>query len=298
MMWFGTEEFMQWVPTPLSGADLSRIGWGANGTLLSGGGYVTPAFGSHKNAVFAWSNASAPEAALLMQGYYEGAWGEGLIYFVDPTSYRTNILPSHWANPTLAINHNAPRLVRSALLPVTSGSTDNFRANRLPLRSITYDVSGIDPGYPGHLDSLFIPVPPGMNLHLGAFHSTTGDGGIFVAPATGPDLVGTPVALTELANDATSILPDQAVAGALGVRLWIGKSDDGEGSVTLSGMIARLVPSSKPSLGPLAYGPWLPGEGHAGSRFVAPPTLIKYSGAGGGQVGYAATFKEVGPWEY
>lgn len=46
------------------------------------------------------------------------------------------------------------------------------------------------------------------------------------------------------------------------------------------------------------YGPWVGGQGHSGCRFDGEPTYIEYTGVNGGQVGYAATFREVGSWEY
>ena len=43
-MWFGTEDKMQWIDCPLQGADVSPLGWSAEGTLLNGGGYATLSF--------------------------------------------------------------------------------------------------------------------------------------------------------------------------------------------------------------------------------------------------------------
>src|SRR5699024_2238085 len=42
---------------------------------------------------------------------------------------------------------------------------------------------------------------------------------------------------------------------------------------------------------------WLPGSGNSGCKFVGNPTWIANSGVNGGQIGYAATLKEVGDWQ-
>ena len=84
-LWFGTHAGgMRWMPTPLSGAEMSPEGWESGGTLLNGGGYQQNSFGSHKTYTFEWPSSSAREAAALMKAYADGTYGRGLIYFVDP----------------------------------------------------------------------------------------------------------------------------------------------------------------------------------------------------------------------
>ena len=41
-------------------------------------------------------------------------------------------------------------------------------------------------------------------------------------------------------------------------------------------------------------GPWHGGQGHSGCRFDGQPTYVEYTGVNGGQVGFSATFREVG----
>lgn len=45
-------------------------------------------------------------------------------------------------------------------------------------------------------------------------------------------------------------------------------------------------------------GPWIGGQGHSGCRFSGTPTYISNSPYGGGRVGFAATFVEVGDTLY
>ncbi len=297
-MWFGTEERRVWVPLPSTGADSSPLGSSTNGTLMGGGGFVAGSLNTHKQYVYAWSNASTRQAALLMQAYHAGAYGRGLIYFHDPLTFDTNILPKQWSMPSIALEHEAPTLLPLLDPPITETATADAEANNLPLASVTYDLAGIPHGFQGARNSLFIPVPPGFTLRLGAFYEATGSGGVWAAPVDAVGTAGTPVKLTEMANDATEIVPDVITPGTLGVRLWVGKSASGAATVTLAALIGRLVSSITPDNPIKLAGPWIIGEGNSGCRFVGAPTYIKYNGVGGGQVGYATTLKETGSWEY
>lgn len=65
------------------------------------------------------------------------------------------------------------------------------------------------------------------------------------------------------------------------------------GAVDLStSTISGIVPIT----GPISEGPWHTGEGHSGARFVGDPIVVEYNGVDGGQIGIAATFREVGAW--
>ena len=103
-----------------------------------------------------------------------------------------------------------------------------------------------------------------------------------------------------------------------GVWLWVGKTSSGAASVTITSMMARLVKTSDLDTGVVygdgfygqfAYGgalpyrvtklfkgPWQPGMGHSGCRFIGKPTYIANTGVNGGQVSYSASFREVGMW--
>ena len=314
MMWFGTEERMQWVPIPQSGADVSPQNWNANGTLLDGGGYSFNSFGSHKQYQFSWDGASAIKAAQTMENYASGTYGEGLIYFQDPLTYRQNVLPAHWADPSLALR-GAPKLYRSLDLPVTKVVTPNPGPNELPLYGVKYDLSQVGPAYPQAIDTLFIPVPPGMNLAVGAIYTATGTGAIYAHSYGGTDL-GVKTTLTRVAPDAEIIAPDIIQPGTRGVRLYLGTNSlSASNSVTIHAIVARLVIGDfvegvgygEGEYGGGVYGgaahapggvfgPWAGGQGNSGCRFVGHPTRILISGINGGQVQYATTLKEVGPW--
>jgi hypothetical protein len=137
--WFGTESRMDWFATPLQGADSSPSAWGADGTLLNGGGWALNSWGSHKRYTYEWPASSSRETAQKMKSYRDGTYGRGLLYFLEPTIFTTNVLPAHWADPSMAIDNEAPSLIyghEPTAVPTSGGAL-----NGLPVNSAYYSVT-------------------------------------------------------------------------------------------------------------------------------------------------------------
>lgn len=291
-MWFGTKDYSRFITTPQTGADVSPQAWSANGTLLNGQGYAMGSFGSHKEYTFSWGRSAARENAQLMKSFFDGSFGRGKMYFQDPLTYTTNVLPARWADPSNTANFEGSQLV-PGVNPTTVPSS-GFEVNQLPVRSAVFNLNSVSAN-PTLTDdnALFIPIPDGMQLNLGAFYSTTlGTAGVKVTTATaGGAPTATTTTLTPLASNATSFTPDviTKAPGVIGVYLWIGKSVAANATVTVTAIHARLSPVGKSPAGPRA---WVGGQGNAGVRFAGPPTYINHTGVNGGQIEYAATFIE------
>lgn len=242
--WFGTENRAEFFPTPNRGADVSPTGWGAGGTLLNGGGYQLNSFGSHKNYIFEWPESSAREVAQKMKSYADGTYGRGLIYFIDPLTWTTNMLPAQWADPSMALGYEGTSLVYG--VDPVSVPTSGWESNDLPVNSAYYDLAGVATGWRGKEEAVFIPIPEGYTLSLGSFHSQSGTGRVYYREQATNGALGAIVALTPLANNSSQVV-NTFVSGAnlAGVWLYVGKSGAGAGSVTLTAMIGRLIPSVK-----------------------------------------------------
>lgn len=250
--WFGTEERAGWFATPLQGADSSPSAWGVDGTLLNGGGYAFNSFGSHKRYTYEWPQSSSPETAQMMKSYRDGTYGRGLLYFLEPGIYRTNILPAHWADPSMSINNEAPSLVYG-VNPVavqTSGGDDLG----LPVVSAQYDLSNTPPQTVATPDSsVFVPIPTGHTLLLGAFYTASGSAGVFVTPINSNGTLAETVRLTELSNSSAEVLMDQISGDYRGVRLWVSRTDSTPSSITLTALSARLIETGDIP----TYSPWV-----------------------------------------
>lgn len=299
--WFGTEERAGWFATPLRGADSSPSSWGADGTLLNGGGYGFNAFGSHKRYTYEWPQSSSPQVAQMMKSYRDGTYGRGLLYFLEPGIYKTNVLPAPWADPSMAINNESPGLVYG--VDPLGIPTSAANANDLPVTSVQYDLSGVTPqAAPTPDSSVFIPIPTSHTLLLGAFYSATGTAGVFATPINDNGTLGDAVRLTEKDNSESTVVTDEFSGNLRGVRIWIGREDSTESTITLTAMIGRLIETSdmdnpaKVSL--ISVGPWIGGQGHSGCRFLGAPSYVNNGPVEGGRVGFAASFVEVGSWVY
>lgn len=299
--WFGTEERAGWFATPLRGADSSPSSWGVDGTLLSGGGYGFHAFGSHKRYTYEWPQSSSPQVAQMMKSYRDGTYGRGLLYFLEPGIYKTNVLPATWADPSMAINHEGPSLVygQDPIGPPTSGG---FNLG-LPVVSAQYDLSSVTPRTaPTPDSSVFIPIPTNHTLILGAFYSATGTAGVFATPINDNGTLGATVRLTEKDNSESTVVTDEFSGNIRGVRIWIGRGDSTESTITLTAMIGRLIETSDmgnpAKVALISAGPWIGGQGHSGCRFLGTPSYVNNGPVEGGRVGFAASFVEVGSWVY
>lgn len=315
-LWFGTLDYMDWAPTPNKGAESTPEGMEIGGSLINGGGFQVNSWGSHKTYTYEWPSYSAPEAAQLMKSYRDGTYGRGLIYFIDPLIYEKNILPARIADPSMAVGNEGASMVYG-MEPV-GVPTSGWQKHRLPILGAYYNLANTLSGFRGIEDATFIPIPTGYALVLGAFYDATGSGGIFASPQNANGTIGSPSLLTPLAPDNPTVAVDLAV-GIPGVWLWLGKSVDGAATVTARGLIARLVPeeyltgtvygsgvygsgtyglATDSRFGLIVQGPWVGGMGHSGVRFSGSPSFASNSPLNGGQVGYAASFREVGSWAF
>lgn len=318
-LWFGTLERMTWFRTPRPGADSSPSGWEAGGTLLNGGGYQGNSWNSHKVYTYDWPESSSRQEAQMMKSYADGSYGRGLIYFVDPLIFDQNVLPARWADPSMALDWDGASHV--AGIDPTSSLTTSGDGLGLPVQSANYNMLNTAVGWRGFEDAVYLPIPTGYTLVLGAFYSATGTGRVLVAPHRAGLTPGpTTTSLPQLANNTSPTTVGSTFSDIPGVWLWIGKTASGAATVRLSALRAKLVPSLPDGVGGgygedeygmewyggvaegdsilIADETWMGGMGHSGTRFIGKPTYSPTSGVNGGQIGFAASFREVGDSVY
>lgn len=302
-LWLGTKQYMRFVPAPSRGAAVQSQGYSEEGTGKNGGGYIAESFGRHKTFQYDWPRSTDRQFSNYIQGLKDGTYGRGLIHFTDPTSYDTNVLPPHWANPGMTLGYEAPPLVfRQQPEVFEFGMSD--RPNT-PLNGATYsglpDITGFDIA-----DAIFVAIPPGMSFLMGSRYASSHAGaGIFVTPVDRNMGLQT-AARVQLPRGIDPGNPYQnLVTNAFhgnvygGVYIWVGRTDATTAAATVSilDMIGKLVPISSIDAnwqrrydGDVWYG----GEGHTGVRFLGQPTMEQDSNR---FTSISATFKEVGAWE-
>lgn len=226
-MWFGTEQKMGWVETPQTGADVSSLGMSSDSTLQNGGGNVRNSWDSHKTYQFSWGNSAPPSLVSLIQAYRNGSYGRGFLYFHDPMHYTTNLLPKRWADPSMAVNHEAEPLIPDAnptAVPVVS------TVNNYPVNAASYTLP---PGYSSQATSTehYIPIPEGMSLTLGAAYEGAGD--VYVRTNAGISRL-VPLALQE------GVVANTVITGQPWARIGIRNPATSPSNITITGMTARL----------------------------------------------------------
>lgn len=319
-LWFGTLDRMTWFRAPTPGADSSPQGWESGGTLLGGGGYQGNSWNSHKVYTYAWPDSSTRQEAQMMKSYADGSYGRGLIYFVDPLIFDQNVLPARWADPSMALDWDGPSHV--AGVDPTVSVTTNGDGLGLPVQSANYNLLNTAAGFRGFEEAVYLPIPTGYTLVLGAFYAATGTARVMAAPHRAGTTPGpTFTSLPQLANNAAANTVGTTFSDVPGVWLWIGKTATGAGTIRLSALRAKLVASTPSGTVGLGYGldeygtewyggvasgidsyicneRWMGGMGHSGTRFIGKPTYSPNSGVNGGQIGFAASFREVGDSVY
>lgn len=123
-VWFGNINQAQYVEAPESGMDADYVGVSERLDFQNGGAYVTMSEGTHREFNMAWGIKNKSLLNFLPQ-YRNGAFGSGLLYWVDP--FATNVFPPHFARPELTTK-GWPSLV-GAGVPATLVRTTALRTN-------------------------------------------------------------------------------------------------------------------------------------------------------------------------
>lgn len=292
MIWLGTQEHSEWVPCVDVGAVTSRTGWIATGSFLNGGAYQQKSTTGHKEYQYGWQRKDR-DALRFITDLSNDVHGTGLIHWSPPESMDRNVLPVYHSIPRMAANEgsDSPSLIpgyRPALL-----STPNNLNPGLPAKSAGYKILNEPYVNPGQ--SIYIAIPPGYTLHFGAKGTARGSACFRVLKL---DRTGQVVEYSDLSllDYDTNALTNLAVRGAQygGVRIFLTRSTRDEASVTLSGLLAQILPDGEPA----PVGQFYSGDGHSGCRFSSWPGMsLPGRIADKMGLGLTAQFTEVGAWE-
>ena len=211
-----------------------------------------------------------------LRWYHGGSLGSGDVWWTD-----VGLFAGDYSGPAFSGDTGSITVGNNTLETRWAGTPDN---------SVSQAGSWVATATPNLSDdnAVFIPIPDGMQLNLGAFHSFTGTAGVFVTPVTRTGPTSSITRIFPLASGLfNTVITKQP--GTTGVYLWIGKLTAVNSSITINALHARLSPVGKPPGGPQQ---WVGGQGNEGVRFAGPPTYINHTGVNGGQVSFAATFVE------
>lgn len=146
MMYFGTRDRMQWVKCPASGMGRGSQRYSSDGVFTNGGGWSTSSLAGHLVYEMNWNFLRQTEKEAI-RDYYDGTYGSGLIYFLDPFAMSRNVLPAAWANPALALEGGPPMspvalYEQQNVTPPASYGRTNLATNPLPASDTGWAISG------------------------------------------------------------------------------------------------------------------------------------------------------------
>lgn len=133
-VWFGTEDYMTWVPAPNTGLVRGIKRYVSSTALLNGGAYGRTSTTGARTYSASWAPTRRSELAEV-KGFLDGTYGNGPLYFVDPFAMGTNTLPQWLAAPYMAAD-DAPTFVWGARPALSDVSTNNWG---YPVRGAVYN---------------------------------------------------------------------------------------------------------------------------------------------------------------
>jgi hypothetical protein len=289
--YFGNSTFAAFIKAPNTGMDASPAGFVSKVDFLNGGTSVRRSNHTRRQFSMSWSGqmngTDSTQDLQIVKDFYDGLYGAGPFYWLDPYSLTSNILPPHYAAPMLG-ETDWPKLSATATATFTSGSY----ANSYPVKYAAYSA----PGNLADTNKLTVLIPATQTLHFG-WHST-------VAGRTASSLAGIRIVPYNLSGVAqTAVNPNSLLAGGTTrtnttfdgasvsrVEIFLANGSGSTSTVNIVAMIAQMLNTGDS----VASGGFVSGRGTTQLEFTDAPKMTYVSSAiNGGQFEMSATFTEV-----
>ena len=277
-VWFGTREYMQWVPAPAIDVQAGKVGHEGSANFLNGGAWVRRSKAAAKTYSMSWNLKKRDEIQPILD-YADGMYGNGLIYYSDPFAMDKNVLPSYWAAPYINA-YDGPLVVGNTRPTITTGAVENG----YPYESANYTLTttSVSP-------KIFIPIPPGYRAYVGAHgQSVSGTTTVRVTPYVGTT-AQTAVNLTLLSKAAN---PTNWISTATHTGIELSLVATANGVLRLHGIVVQVLPAGSTS----PVGGFISGQGTSGLSFVSQPAVSQYNAALD-RIGVSADLIETGAWQ-
>jgi len=289
--YFGNATYAAFVKAPLSGMSANPAGYSNQMNFLNGGSSVRRSNRTHREFNMSWNGqvngTDQTENLQIVKDFYDGIYGPGPFYWLDPYSMTSNVLPPHWAAPMLAELDWSK--LSATVTPTFASGSYSFG---YPIKRAVYSLPA------SHADTrkLTILVPPTHTLHFG-WHATAA--GVTAATAAGIRIV--PYNLSGVAQTAvnpTSILAgtssrtNQTFAGSSVSRVEIFLAN-GAASTSVANLVA-MIGLMLPTGTSVIISGFASGRGTDKLEFSGPPTINYISSAiNNGYIEMSANFVEV-----
>jgi hypothetical protein len=206
--------------------------------------------------------------------FFDGTYGAGPYYFIDPFAQETNIYPSWLATPRIAVGGGPSFILdKTPTLTTTASNTLGY-----PTKSATYSPTATD-----IFNTFTFPIPTGYSLLVGAVGTASGTATLTL---NGASLALTSVTSLDWVSSVTS--------NTSGDVQWSTLSMNGVGVITLTAIRAILVYNGSPTH-PLSG--FVSGRGNSGCSLKSNPVRTGYSAAiENASIGATVELIETGGW--
>ena len=287
-VYFGNAVKQLWIPAPKTGLDASTEGYFNDAQLLSGRAFTKRSKANHRRFSPAWSgplNADSINDSLhTIKDYFDGIYGDGPYYWLDPFAVNSNLLSPNWASPMLSQSGwGSISSVGTAASVDTASNNRNYPYKSLEL---TFGASVQE-----STDYFRVILPSGYRLHFG-WHGTqdSGDATIILRchdrnDGTTDDIVAAPLSVTSGTRTNTQV---SGLAYSM-VDIMVKNPTASTSVMNIAGMIAQVLPD----LTVVPQGDFTSGRGTTGLLFSSAPSITYLSAAiNDGFVEVATTFIE------
>jgi len=287
-VYFGNAVKQVWIPAPKTGLDASTESYFNDAQLLSGRAFTKRSKANHRRFSPAWNgplNAPSINDSLhTIKDYFDGIYGEGPYYWLDPFAVDSNLLSPNWASPMLSQSGWG-----SISSVGTAASVDTAANNRnYPYKSLQLTFSD---SVQESTDYFRVIIPTGYRLHFG-WHGTQDSGEATIilrchdrSDGTIDDVVTSPLSVSTGLRTNTQV---SGLAYSM-VDILVKNTDASTSVIDIAGMIAQVLPD----LSAVAQGDFTSGRGTTGLLFSSAPSITYLSSAiNDGYVEVATTFVE------
>lgn len=283
-VWFGTRDFMQWVPAPAVDVSAAKQGFANAAQFTNGGAWVRRSKAAAKRYTLSWNMKSRDEIRPILD-YADGLYGNGYVYYVDPFAMDTNVLPAYLASPFIN-GYDGPFTVDDTRPAIINNSTST---NGYPVESAQYTVKSTSKLY-----KVFVPIPPDHTIFIGAHGALqSGNASVTVTPVVSSIASGTTVNLTLLSRSTATRTNYSLAANSGYIGVDISLASTSTGIVQLDGLIAQILPDGAV----MASGGFVSGQGSSGMSFASQPSYSEYSAALD-RVGASVELVETEAWSW
>jgi hypothetical protein len=290
-VYFGNGTYQTWIKAPASSMDASATGYANSISFLNGGSSVRRSNRTSRQFAMSWNGqmngTDQAENLQIVKDFYDGLYGAGPFFWLDPFATGSNLFAPNWAAPMLD-ELDWPSISATVAPTFTAASY----ANAYPIKYASYALAG------SHADTrkFTIIIPTGYTLNFG-WHSS-------IANRTASSAAGVRIIPYNLSGAAqTAVNPNSLLAGGTTrtnttfdgssyskVEIFLANGSSSASSVNIVAMIAQVLKTGVS----VASGGFISGRGTTKLEFSdAPKMTYISSGINNGQIEMSANFTEV-----